>query len=47
MPLSDIMEQIPILGSVATLIPDQAMNVLGVFEVRKLWAFLFMNVITQ
>lgn len=47
MPVSDVMLQIPVLDSVAPIIPDQIMQLLGKFEVRKLWAFLFMNVITQ
>ncbi len=47
MPVSSIMEQIPVLGSVANLVPESIMSMYGQFQVRKLWAFLFMNVITQ
>lgn len=47
MPVSSILQEIPVLGSLATLVPESIMIVLNQFEVRKLWAFLFLNVVTQ
>ncbi|GAA5803544.1 hypothetical protein HPULCUR_009026 [Helicostylum pulchrum] len=47
MPLSSVLEEIPVMGSLATLVPQSIMSVLGAFQIRKLWAFLFMNVVTQ
>lgn len=47
MPLSNVLEEIPVMGSLATLVPESIMSVLGAFQIRKLWAFLFMNVVTQ
>ncbi|KAG2207490.1 hypothetical protein INT47_004238 [Mucor saturninus] len=46
-PVSVILEQIPVMGAVANLVPEPIMSILGAFQVHKLWAFLFMNVVTQ
>lgn len=46
-PVSIILEQIPVMGAAANLMPDSIMSILGAFQVHKLWAFLFMNVVTQ
>ncbi|KAG1457283.1 hypothetical protein G6F46_006818 [Rhizopus delemar] len=47
MPVSKVLEQIPVLGSAASLIPAALMSILHTIEIRKLWAYLIMNVVTQ
>ncbi|CAO3652140.1 unnamed protein product [Mucor hiemalis] len=47
LPVSVVLEQIPVLGSAAALIPESIMALFGHYQVRKLWAYLFLNVITQ
>ncbi|KAG0738775.1 hypothetical protein G6F57_007064 [Rhizopus arrhizus] len=47
MPVSKVLEQIPVLGSAASLIPTALMSILHTIEIRKLWAYLIMNVVTQ
>lgn len=47
MPIPALMEQVPLLGSVNQLIPDALLNLLQSIQMRKLWAFLLMNMLTQ
>lgn len=47
MPIPDLMEQVPLLGSVNEIIPTALLNILQSIQMRKLWAFLLMNVLTQ
>ncbi|CAO3689461.1 unnamed protein product [Rhizopus stolonifer] len=47
MPVSQVLEQIPVLGSAASLIPSALNSLLEKVEVRKLWSYLIMNVVTQ
>lgn len=47
MPIPDLMEQVPMLGSVNEIIPTALLNILQSIQMRKLWAFLLMNVLTQ
>lgn len=47
MPLSVILEEVPVLGSIATYTPDIIKTALHTIEIRKLWAYLILNMVTQ
>ncbi|CAO0791227.1 unnamed protein product [Mucor circinelloides] len=47
MPIPALMEQVPFLGSVNEIIPAALLNILQSIQMRKLWAFLLMNMLTQ
>ncbi|CAO3673446.1 unnamed protein product [Rhizopus stolonifer] len=47
MPILEILDQIPILGSVTCLLPDVLKTMLYIVKVRKLWAYFVLNVATQ
>lgn len=41
------MNQVPVLSQIVQFLPEFFMDVLAKTEVRKLWAFLVLNMITQ
>lgn len=41
------MDQVPLMGFIKQLLPENIVILLYTIEVRKLWAFLLMNVLTQ
>lgn len=47
LPVSVVLEEIPVISSVAALVPESIMTLISHYQVRKLWAYLFLNVITQ
>lgn len=47
MPIPALMEQVPLLGSVNEFIPTALLDMLQSIQMRKLWAFLLMNMLTQ
>jgi UDP-xylose/UDP-N-acetylglucosamine transporter B4 len=47
MDIPTIMDQIPLMGYIIQLMPNSALTLLQTIQVRKLWAFLLMNVLTQ
>lgn len=47
MPVLEILDQIPVLGSVTCLIPDVLKTMLYTVKVRKLWAYFVLNIATQ
>ncbi|KAI9477788.1 MAG: UAA transporter [Benjaminiella poitrasii] len=47
MAVADLMDQVPLLGYTKELMPPQLLSFLSSIQLRKLWAFLLMNVLTQ
>jgi UDP-xylose/UDP-N-acetylglucosamine transporter B4 len=47
MSIPSIMDQVPLMGYINQLLPGSVLTLLHTIEIRKLWAFLLMNVLTQ
>ncbi|KAG2202016.1 hypothetical protein INT46_008416 [Mucor plumbeus] len=47
MPIPALMDQVPFLGYLCDILPPALLEILQSMQMRKLWAFLLMNMLTQ